>query len=706
MEILRNSVWDIKTFQGFGAGLYRILKLDEEFNYVILFPIIEPIAEGRPAIADFRTFQTAISEQDVLKASFKLPVYMLSDEDEISENHRAYRDRQYNLIKALVSDEEFLIQISTSKRAKGINIHAKKVGSDSKKITRLLKLFWKYGQTPDALLPAYSKCGGYGKLKTVKSLPMGRPKKARTVAVERARNFIVTEEDKDKFRKILSVHVLKPHGKSIPKAYDELLRAYYFDEIKMANALGTVPNVPSLAQLRYWKEKLFDKAETAKRTTTERDYLLNRRGVSGSTSTKWSVPGDCFEIDATVADVHIVSEWSSNLILGRPTIYSVVDRATGVVCGLNVSLFYASWRAARQALANTFLPKADYCKEFGINIQDSDWPVNHIPLTLMCDNGEMIGLNPQKLVVPLTELQLSPPYRPDFKSMVEVRYGLLNKELIHDLSGTTRGGVVIRGDKDPRKDAIYTLKQFTTLLIDAALELNRTKYDRLAKSNALLIKYDLLPTPINYWKVNVASYKHSLQVADIDVVISRMYPPAKATMTKHAIEYNGLYYSNERVIKDDLTTIARTHGNWQLDARINENTTNFIYVKFDKNENFVKCNLLQRSNMFENKPMYEADAFNDWLDQSKAKSPISIESIDSRKMRKEEERVAKSNQDENTIPFAKKIKNMRESRKNEISSTSNAIEDKQESIQSTQVAKLVDQPKGKKVHLPRRPKGK
>ena len=148
-----------------------------------------------------------------------------------------------------------------------------------------------------------------------------------------------------------------------------------------------------------------------------------------------------------------------------------------------------------------------YCKEFGIDIQDSDWPIHHIPLTLMCDNGEMIGLQPQKLVVPLTELQLSPPYRPDFKSFVENRFGLLNKELIHDLLGTTRGGKVVRGDKDPRKDAIYTLKDFTKLLINAVLELNRSKYDRLAESSPLLIKHNLTPNPINFWKINVLNHK-------------------------------------------------------------------------------------------------------------------------------------------------------------------------------------------------------
>ncbi|MEI6895830.1 MAG: hypothetical protein V5789_14640 [Colwellia sp.] len=157
-----------------------------------------------------------------------------------------------------------------------------------------------------------------------------------------------------------------------------------------------------------------------------------------------------------------------------------------MIVGLNVSLYHASWRAARQALANAFLPKSSYCKEFDINIQDSDWPPAHIPLRLMCDNGEMIGLEPQRLVVPLTELQLSPPYRPDFKAMVERRFGLLNDEVIHSLLGTTRGGKVVRGDRDPRKDATYTLKEFTTLLIEAVLELNRSIYNNLATTSPLL----------------------------------------------------------------------------------------------------------------------------------------------------------------------------------------------------------------------------
>lgn len=706
MEILKNSIWDIKELEGFDSGLYRLLSMNAESNFVILFPVDRSKDEGRPVMTNFSNFQRAIAEQCILKATYTPPSYILAHDDEIDEKDRLRRDKNYQLIKSLVNDSHFLIAISNTKRTSGINKQADKVGVSSKTINRLLRLYWKYGQTSNALIAAYDNCGGYGKTKKLTDQPMGRPQKPKTAAFERSKNFILTEKDKDNFKNILSTHFMKAHGKSMPKVYGELLRTYYSDEIKIANALNSVPNVPSITQLRYWKDKLFDKAEVAIKTTTEKDYLLNRRGLDGSTTTKWSVPGDCFEIDATVADVHIVSEWSSNLLLGRPTIYFVVDRATGFVCGLNISLFHASWRAARQALANTFLPKADYCREFGIQIQDSDWPANHIPLTLMCDNGEMIGLNPQKLVVPLTELQLSPPYRPDFKAMVERKYGSLNDELIHDLSGTTRGGIVIRGDKDPRKDAIYTLKKFTSLIIDATLELNRRKYDRLARSNPLLIRYDLQPTPLNSWKVNLASYKHSLQVAEHEVVVSRMYPSDTATMTRHGVRYNGMYYSNGRVIRDGLSSVARTNGTWKVDVRINENTTNFIYVKFDKNGVFEKCNLISRSDMFKNKPMYEAEVFSDWEGENKIKSPISVESIESQKFRKEKEKEAIEKSSVEPVPFAKKVRDMRENRKEEIKSTSNAIDEQKSEHETSEPTEIGNKQKGKTVHLPRRPKGK
>ena len=107
---------------------------------------------------------------------------------------------------------------------------------------------------------------------------------------------------------------------------------YFRDEIKTANLENRAPYVPSLKQFSYWNKKLFTK-----------DFS----------------PGDVFEIDSTVADVHLISSLNRRKVIGRPTIYTVVDRATRMIVGLHVSLYHASWRAARQALANCFMPKKE-----------------------------------------------------------------------------------------------------------------------------------------------------------------------------------------------------------------------------------------------------------------------------------------------------------------------------------------------------------
>ncbi|MEZ8310850.1 hypothetical protein AB6C66_24110 [Vibrio splendidus] len=379
----------------------------------------------------------------------------------------------------------------------------------------------------------------------------------------------------------------------------------------MAEACGTPPLVPTEKQFSYWRTKLFSKDYVTKKRTSENDYLKNKRGALGSIIDNSYLPGAHFEIDATVADVHIVSEFGARYILGRPTIYIVVDRASRMIVGMHVSLYHASWRAARQALTNSFLPKSNYCKSFGIDIEDSQWPCAHIPKELVCDNGEMIGIHPQKALAPMTQLSFTPPYRPDCKGVVEKRFDIINKEVLHELLGTTRGGQVIRGSRDPRKDAIYTLKEVTAEIIKAVLEHNRSIIDTLAFSSPLLIENDLSPTPINYWKIHVSKHRHELQSAKSDDVIARLLPSAVVSMTLNGICFNGMYYSCSEIEELNLASVARSSGRWKLEARIDENTTNYIYVRLDKNREFIRCNLLPRSRILSDKFMFESDFIQD-----------------------------------------------------------------------------------------------
>ncbi|HBH7869912.1 TPA: DDE-type integrase/transposase/recombinase [Vibrio parahaemolyticus] len=673
MEIVRNSVWQFKRSEILEDGLYRVLEVLDAADCVILFPLSQTSTTIRPVGISIESFIQQSKRRKIQRSEYNAAPHLLIDESEIPTSQRDRRDKNYRLIEGIVNNHEFLFDYATKKRAPYLAQYAQTVGSDRKSIARLLTQYWQNGQDKMALLPAFARSGGAGKERLAKDKALGAPRSPRTVALNRAAKYIVTDLDKDYFRKALKKYFLKENGMTLSKTYQHLLRERYENEIRLAEACGRAPYIPTLKQFSYWSKKLFDKDHIIQARTSETDYLRNKRSVLGSVTQVSSTIGSVFEIDATVADVHVVSELGAQYVLGRPTIYVVVDRSSRMIVGLHVSLYHASWRAARQALANCFLPKSEYCRQFGIEIEDSEWPVAHIPQSLVCDNGEMIGLKPQQALTPMTQLKFTPPYRPDGKGIVEKRFDILNKELLHDLMGTTRGGNVVRGSRDPRKDAIYTLKEVTTQMIQAVLDHNRSIFDELALSSPLLIQNDLAPTPLNYWKIHLAKHKHDLTLADSNEVIARLLPPTTVSMTRSGIHYNGMYYTCDDVEELNLASVARSSGRWQLDARIDENTTNFIYVRLDRNQGFIKCLLLPRSRMFENKTMIEADFMQDWLAAKKEQSPINVASIDAHKQRKKMAQSAKQRSKSSELSFGERTKNVRKNRRDELEATTNIL---------------------------------
>jgi putative transposase len=700
MELSKNSVWEFKGSDLTEDSIYRVLDIMRDVESVILFPLNKSLETIKPVAISMEGFIEQVKSHKAKKSSYTLPKFLLVAEDKISEGHLARRDKNYNLIKSIVVDRSFLFDYATKKRTPYLVDYARKVGLDRKSLARLLTLYWRYGQDKMALLPAFSQSGALGKERKPTNKPLGSPKQPRTLAVERAEKYVIYDTDKIMFKQILKKYHLKESGMTLVKTYKKMLMEKYPDVILHADACGKAPLVPTLKQFRYWSKKLFSKDEVIKKRTSENDYLRNKRGLLGCVTQNSFLPGTHFEIDATVADVHIVSEYDSQRILGRPTIYIVADRASRMIVGMHVSIYHASWRAARQALANCFLPKSDYCQGFEIDISNSKWPCAHIPKELVCDNGEMVGLKPREALTPMTKLSFTPPYRPDEKGVVEKRFDILNKEVIHDFLGTTKGGKVVRGSRDPRKDAIYTLKEVTVEIIKAVLEHNSSIFSDLAFSSPLLVENDLSPTPVNYWKIHIQKHKHELQSANSDEIIARLLPPAEVSMTRCGIQFNNLYYSCQKVEDLDLASIARTSGQWRLEARIDENTTNYIYVRLDKNQGFTRCSLLPRSRMFSNKTMIEAIFLQDWLDLKKELAPITVASIDDHKQRTKMTKVAKQrSKNAKSTTFADKIKNVRENRQEELEATTNILTPKKrnQKIDSTLISNVIE---NKVVTLP------
>ncbi|HGH4678083.1 TPA: transposase [Enterobacter bugandensis] len=621
MEITLNSVWKTNDTDVLKTGLYRILGIYSDTDTIILFELQDNRA-NKPFFFSLRRFILLVKTRIVIRTTYALPLYMLVDEDSLDQKSKNKRDENYNLILPIIQDGNFLYDFTSSLRSPILTRHASDAGVNPQHLRLLLARYWRYGQNIYALLPAYSRSGAPGKERNPDTIPLGKKKKNRVLPMQRASTYILKSEDKKNIIRTIKKYYLKVGGFSLARTYEEYLKDFFRDEIEVSRAANKAPCIPSLRQFRYWGKKRIPQEKRIRARSTKSNFMLNKRARLGSAANTSTLPGDVFEIDATVADVHLVSSLNKTNVIGRPTIYTVVDRATRMVTGVHVSLYHASWRAARQALANCFMPKKEFCRLFGINISERDWPCSHVPVKLVCDNGEMIGLKPQDVVTPITTLEFAPGYRADKKSIVERRFGILNREAIHPLLGSTRGGLIVKGEPVPTSRACLTLQEVTKTIILAILEHNQAIFKELAYINPLLIEHDLNISPLNSWLISLKNSRFSARTIMEDEVISRLLPPERVSITPGGLQYNNLYYECE----EDLASVARVFGQSSCEARIDDNCVDFIYVRLDKNKPFTRHALLEKRYILKGMPHLDADTLADWVDLRSEKSPVTASS--------------------------------------------------------------------------------
>ena len=319
-----NSVWEFSGVDGIRDGRYRVLAIYFELEICIIFPLCENSTICRlPTYILISLFEQSASIGECKECTITTPFFMTMDECNIAETYRAKRDSDYALIQPLVDDPLFLLDISMKKRNKRLTDYAAEQKIYTNKLYRKLNRYWFYGQERNGLLPSWANCGGRDKIRISGKVKRGAPiQQCPFMKIESfSRN--VTEEDKVIFLK--GIH---KHGRQNERW--------------------------SISTFRYWIKKIMPEAECIERQVSTKDFLLRKRGLKGSATDNTTVPGSCFELDATVLDVHIVSSFNRQWVLGRPTLYLVVDKESRMIVGLHVSMEYASWRAGRQALVNSF----------------------------------------------------------------------------------------------------------------------------------------------------------------------------------------------------------------------------------------------------------------------------------------------------------------------------------------------------------------
>lgn len=619
MKILRNEIILITKNSIIAEGEYRILDVFMAPQRICLFELNQKSKGAKPILVDLRDLYS-LDEANLIKGSQQAsPMEMLMEDHQLSPSNIKARDHNYALIQELVEDPTFLESYCVKGRSTTIVEHAKKLDATALQIYRALRKFWEYGQVPNALLNFSSLRGGRGKEKKSSSKQRGRPIENGIYGLRKKTSINVTEQDKENILTALSTELNKRKKIMFTKAHDTYKGMFCEYEIELAVAENRPAQILSYEQFLYWAKKLMTRKEIIERQMTESSFLMNHTGSSSSVNDKFVSPGMRYEIDSTIADVYIVCEVSRERVLGRPTIYSVVDVASRMIVGLHISMEYASWNAARQALYNACMSKVGYCERYGISITDQDWPCQGMPATLMADRGEMLGVKPFSFAKNVgTILTIAPPYRGDLKSIVERRFGILNEE-IHFLPGTTLGELRKRGEPDYRLDAALTINSFTKIIIDLVLEHNRVRpfNDLITRG---LIQGDAALTPLNYWNFYTSRFQCSLKVFSPDHFIARLMKRGEASVTQQGIIFCGLRYSCKKAMDEGWSTTAANSGSWKLECRYDESWSTDIYIREPHAKTFLRCQLLSSESVYEN--LHEADVtFIDEWKKAKSEEP-------------------------------------------------------------------------------------
>lgn len=569
-----------------------------------LFVIEVEAATALPVFREMTDVQ-ALIDQNALLVRDDDPWLAPVSETGIPDDHKTKRDAAWTLIEPLVKDQPAIFV--TRSRGRAIRRVMVASGVTNQTLYRLLRRYWQRGMTRNALLPDYAKCGAPGKERAITEQT-----KLKLVS-NGFGNLVIDADVRSLFRAVITRRFATNRELDLSGAYEDLIRLHYSDSV-IDEATGRqmlVPGarIPSPRQFRYWYVKDNDVFQIERIRRTPRVYDKDCRALLSSSTRETIGPGSRYQIDATIGDVYLVSRLNRNRIVGRPVVYIVIDVFSRMIVGVYIGFEGPSWVGAMMALTNAATEKVAYCREFGVEITDSDWPCHYLPDVLLGDRGEVAGNMIDTLINTLSvHVENAAPYRADWKGIVEQRFRMLPAKFKAYTPGYIAEDFQERGGRDYRLDGLLDIDQFTRIIIHCILYYNNHHvirgYDKLPE----MIADGVPAVAIDLWEWGTARRSGTLRSFPPDLVKLSLLPSGEATVTAQGIRFYGCFFSCRKAIEDHWFERARQRGTWAVRVSYEPRCLDEIYVHDGTNPaRFLACNLTDRSRPYQGKTLWEID---------------------------------------------------------------------------------------------------
>ncbi|MDS1309041.1 DDE-type integrase/transposase/recombinase [Marinobacter xiaoshiensis] len=519
------------------------------------------------------------------------------------------RDNRYQLIAPLLVNEDIYYR---NGRGPLVQTRSEQTSTPRKTLYRHLRQYWQRGSIPNALLPDYSKSGAKGQKKN-SSKKLGRPRKTSP-----GTGTTVDSAIERMFRIVIDRHYVNDKGHTMPYVHRR-----FTDMFETANPEVRQEDYPTVVQLRYFYEREYKKADRIRLRANRISYQKDIRPLTGTATAGVLGPGSRYEIDATIADIYLLSA-DRQSVIGRPTLYVVVDVFSRMVAGFYVGLENPSYVTAMSALTTSMSDKTQLCGRYGLEIIADQWPTVGIPDAILADRGELLGHQIESLEKAFgVRIENTPPYRGDAKGIVERYFRTLQAEFKPFAPGVVTGTRVRkRGGKDYRLDATLTLDDFTRIMLASILHRNQyavlPKYDRDAD-----MPNDMALTPLNIWNWGIQNRTGRLRTASEEALRIALLPRQKAYLSDLGVSCFGAYYTSKELLASGWLHRNGERRVTNLYAAYDPAVADNIYLfPEDGSSEYWVCSLTDRSRQYRDKSMWEL-----WASQEQQRQAASTAKV-------------------------------------------------------------------------------
>ena len=404
------------------------------------------------------------------------------------------------------------------------------------------------------------------------------PKPGRPRTISPGKGLSRTQIQRTNIRKALAHSPVGADGRNLRSAYDHMRIHYYPEYVELEpGSRGTIKTtdpdrVPSFEQFRtQWKtEQTFEERQLNR--LRERAYKLKFGSHLSGTLQEVRGPGTRFYIDATVLDVYGISRLNRNRIVGRATLYLVVDEFSRMIVGIYVGLEPPCWQGAMLALWNCNIPKVDFCKTYGIDIPEWLWPTGYMPVHLMGDRGELTSDEAERLAKGFRfDVENAPPYAGEAKAVAERTFGVVQTKFGPWLPGYVDPEFSGRGEPRAPLKAAMDIIQITRAMIYAVLWAN-TRVVREYEGEVDVVTSNTPFVPVELWRWGAENLKCDSRRFHKSYLESYLLPRQTVKLGQKAVKFaRGLYFMG----------VELQHSDWFLEAVHRKKEPTVVYHPLD-----------------------------------------------------------------------------------------------------------------------------